>query len=43
MPVEYRRALKEMAKIQAADTTGLDVLEIGAQKPKRGRKAPAAE
>jgi len=29
MPVEYRRALKEIAKAQAADTTGLDVLEIG--------------
>ena len=29
MPVEYRRALAEMAKHQAADKTGLDVLEIG--------------
>ncbi|MGE0612905.1 MAG: glutamate synthase large subunit, partial [Hyphomicrobiales bacterium] len=29
MPVEYRRALQEMAKHQEADTTGLDVLEIG--------------
>jgi glutamate synthase (NADPH/NADH) large chain len=31
MPVEYRRALKEMAKHAAADTTGFDVLEIGLQ------------
>ncbi|MEO1206690.1 MAG: glutamate synthase large subunit [Pseudomonadota bacterium] len=29
MPIEYRRALKEMAKAQEADTTGLGVLEIG--------------
>ena len=29
MPVEYRRALAEMAKHQAADMTGLEVLEIG--------------
>jgi len=29
MPVEYRRALAEIAKAQAANTTGLDVLEIG--------------
>ncbi|MEC9367271.1 MAG: glutamate synthase large subunit, partial [Pseudomonadota bacterium] len=29
MPVEYRRALQEMARHQEADTTGLDVLEIG--------------
>lgn len=29
MPVEYRRALEEMAKHREADTTGLDVLEIG--------------
>ena len=29
MPVEYRRALAEMAKHRKADTTGLDVLEIG--------------
>jgi glutamate synthase (NADPH/NADH) large chain len=29
MPVEYRRALAEIAKAQAADTTGLGVLEIG--------------
>jgi glutamate synthase (NADPH/NADH) large chain len=29
MPVEYRRALKEMAKVQEADQTGLGVLEIG--------------
>ena len=31
MPVEYRRALAEMAKHQAADKTGFDVLEIGLQ------------
>ncbi len=29
MPVEYRKALERMAHQQAADTTGLDVLEIG--------------
>ena len=29
MPVEYARALSEMAKHQEADTTGLDVIEIG--------------
>ena len=29
MPVEYRRALKEMQRQQDADTTGLDELEIG--------------
>jgi glutamate synthase (NADPH/NADH) large chain len=29
MPVEYRRALAEFAKHQAADQTGFDVLEIG--------------
>jgi glutamate synthase (NADPH/NADH) large chain len=29
MPVEYRRALEKMAYQQAADTTGLDVIEIG--------------
>jgi glutamate synthase (NADPH) large chain len=29
MPVEYRRALTEMAKQQGADKTGLGVLEIG--------------
>ena len=44
MPVEYRRALMEMAKHQEADETGLDVLEIGLQhvRGKRG-KPPAAE
>ena len=31
MPVEYRRALSEMAKHQKADKTGLDVIEIGLQ------------
>ena len=29
MPVEYRRALAEMARQQEADKTGLEVLEIG--------------
>jgi glutamate synthase (NADPH) large chain len=29
MPVEYRRALSEIAKHQVADKTGFDVLEIG--------------
>jgi glutamate synthase (NADPH/NADH) large chain len=29
MPIEYRRALSEMAKHQEANATGLDVLEIG--------------
>jgi glutamate synthase (NADPH) large chain len=29
MPVEYRRALEEMSKHQAADKTGFDVLEFG--------------
>jgi glutamate synthase (NADPH/NADH) large chain len=29
MPVEYRRALAEIAKHQAADPSGLDVIEIG--------------
>jgi len=31
MPVEYRRALEEMERAQAADETGLNVLEIGVQ------------
>ncbi|MGI9525284.1 MAG: glutamate synthase large subunit [Hyphomicrobiaceae bacterium] len=31
MPVEYRRALAEMAKHQEADQTGLEVIEIGLQ------------
>ena len=29
MPVEYRKALAEMARHQAADPTGLEVIEIG--------------
>jgi len=29
MPVEYRRALEEMARQQAADKTGLGEIEIG--------------
>jgi glutamate synthase domain-containing protein 2/glutamate synthase domain-containing protein 1/glutamate synthase domain-containing protein 3 len=31
MPVEYRRALEEMARHQEADQTGLDVIEVGLQ------------
>ncbi|MBI1383473.1 MAG: glutamate synthase large subunit [Rhizobiales bacterium] len=40
MPVEYRRALAELARAQEADTTGLDVLEIGVTEQAR---KPAAE
>jgi glutamate synthase (NADPH/NADH) large chain len=29
MPVEYRRALAEIARHQAADPSGLEVIEIG--------------
>jgi glutamate synthase domain-containing protein 3 len=29
MPVDYARALAEMAKHQSPDSTGLDVIEIG--------------
>ena len=29
MPTEYRKALAKMAEAQAADTTGLGVIEIG--------------
>ena len=29
MPVEYARALAEIGKHQSADSTGLDVIEIG--------------
>jgi glutamate synthase (NADPH/NADH) large chain len=42
MPVEYRRALAEMAKHQEA-TGGLEVIEIGVPKAKARRKATAAE
>jgi glutamate synthase (NADPH/NADH) large chain len=42
MPVEYRRALQEMAQHQDADTTGLDVLEIGVRKGKSKAKAAKA-
>jgi glutamate synthase (NADPH/NADH) large chain len=41
MPVEYRRALSEMAKAQQATGTGLDIIEIGV--PKAKGKATAAE
>ncbi len=34
MPVEYRRALAELAKAQEADKTGLSVLEIGVTRDK---------
>jgi glutamate synthase (NADPH) large chain len=34
MPVEYRRALAEMTKVQASDKTGFDVMEIGVGKSK---------
>jgi len=34
MPVEYRRALADMAKAQKADATGLEVLEIGMARAK---------
>jgi glutamate synthase (NADPH/NADH) large chain len=39
MPVEYRRALKEMEKHQEADVTGLGVLEIGVSSAKPKQKA----
>jgi glutamate synthase (NADPH/NADH) large chain len=39
MPVEYRRALAEMTRHQAADPTGLDVIEIGVQAAKPKPKA----
>ena len=43
MPVDYKRALAEMAKHQAADPTGLDVIEIGVPRAKGRGKAKAAE
>ena len=48
MPVDYRRALAEMAKQQEAHGTGLDELEIGvaSQEKRKGKgkgKATAAE
>jgi glutamate synthase (NADPH/NADH) large chain len=42
MPVEYREALKKMASVQAADTTGLDVIEIGVHRRKAGSKSKPA-
>jgi hypothetical protein len=39
MPIEYRRALSEMAKHQEANGTGLDVLEIGVPKSSGKPKA----
>jgi len=41
MPIEYRRALSEMAKLQEADTTGLGVIEIGVPKAAGKPKAKA--
>jgi glutamate synthase (NADPH/NADH) large chain len=41
MPIEYRRALSEMTKLQEADTTGLGVIEIGVQKGAGKAKAKA--
>lgn len=38
MPVEYRRALQEMAYAQEADATGLDELEIGVTVEARAAK-----
>jgi glutamate synthase (NADPH/NADH) large chain len=35
MPVEYREALKQMERVQAADTTGLEILEIGLPRAKQ--------
>jgi glutamate synthase (NADPH/NADH) large chain len=32
MPIEYRKALEQMSRAQAADPTGFDVLEIGVAK-----------
>ncbi len=40
MPVEYRRALQEIAQHQKADSTGLDVIEIGV--PGKGRSRSKA-
>jgi glutamate synthase (NADPH) large chain len=34
MPVEYRRALEEMAKAQVADKAGLGEIEIGIRSSK---------
>jgi glutamate synthase (NADPH) large chain len=42
MPVEYAKALKQMAVAQAADTTGFGMLEIG-MTVKAGPKVKAAE
>ncbi len=39
MPVEYRRALAEMAKVQSADKTGFDVMEIGVKSKPRTKAA----
>jgi glutamate synthase (NADPH) large chain len=35
MPVDYRRALAEMTKHQAADPAGLEIIEIGVPRQKR--------
>jgi glutamate synthase (NADPH/NADH) large chain len=41
MPVEYRRALAEMAQHQAANPTGLEVIEIGVPKSRLRQKRAA--
>ncbi len=43
MPVDYKRALAEMAKHQSSDTSGLEILEIGVPKAKAKGKTKAAE
>ena len=43
MPVEYKRALAEMAKHQDADSTSADRIDIGVRKAKNKPKARAAE
>ncbi len=43
MPVEYKRALAEMAKHQDADSTSADRIDIGVRKAKSKPKARAAE
>jgi glutamate synthase (NADPH) large chain len=42
MPTEYARALAEMAKVQQADTTGFNVLEVGMPAKKGTAKGKAA-
>jgi glutamate synthase (NADPH) large chain len=42
MPTEYARALAEMASVQAADTTGFNVMEVGMPAKKGTGKGKAA-